>query len=902
MAVQLHLLHININGLRAKKVELESYLAETKPDILLINETKLGSQPTPRLAGFQVASVRNRSADKVRGGGVAIYVKRELKFTDISPDVDDIAAIEIKTPNKSFAIISYYRPPYEENINAAVLIPFIQKYDHCIIAGDLNAKHEYFGCKKTNKAGDQLFDLIEQHDLIIANDSSETTHRTISTGNTELLDLFVVTRNMSGLLDDCYVGDDVGSDHLPVHLRVKLGGTINKFVRKEVRLMTSCNWEKFTDVIDDSIDVISDAALTTCKQIDTRCDEIQCCITKAIDSACPLRTVRDHAFRLSQDTLELIRKKRRIRRLHQRHNDPGLRTLYNNLGRQVSAAIKAEKQRSWQEATASLDGLVGRKLWTKFKVLTGANVSSDNNARVKVESGDLTTSNEETANEFAKHLGKVHKTHNGPEFDKSFRLSCEKSVSSKASMYRSCSKIIREDGDDSFLVAEIRPAEISIAFQKCKTKSAPGEHGINYSMIKHLPNKMLLILAQLYTICLLVGYFPLCWKSAIGIMLLKPKKDKRTVSNYRPISLLSTIGKLFEKIVSMRMHAFFRETKFFNQWQRAYLSEKEASEHTYRLGQSIALAKGRHWVTTAISLDVEKAFDSVWHDGMRYKLTALKLPIKLVRLLSSFLTDRSIRVRVGSELSKPVSLQAGTPQGSVLSPLLFLIYVNDVPIHPSNKCDAGQFADDLSLWTYAKKKKHTFMRLQRALNDIELWCTIWRIKLNVAKTQLDSFPRRKEKLELKLFNQTIKEQKELTLLGVTFDEQYSLKAHCAEKAKKAISRVNLLKRLSGQTWGANSRTLLMFYKQYVRPVLETGSVNTADAKKSHLAKLQRVQNSALRVALHLPYWTRITRLHKLARIVPIAKRLKTLQSHAVKRFAASQLMVYLKNQKLLLEK
>src|SRR5579872_5240022 len=153
------------------------------------------------------------------------------------------------------------------------------------------------------------------------------------------------------------------------------------------------------------------------------------------------------------------------------------------------------------------------------------------------------------------------------------------------------------------------------------------------------------------------------------------------------------------------------------------------------------------------------------------------------------------------------------------------------------------------------------------------------------RTQLVSFSgQRRNKLELKLFSQTISEKDELVMLGVTFGRNGSLRNHCKGKASKAMQRVQLLRLVSGQSWGANARTLLTLYKQYIRPVLEYGNVVTCEAGKTYLNQLQVVQNAALRTALRAPKWTKISDLHERARIVPLADRLRSLQCKAMQRY------------------
>ena len=141
----------------------------------------------------------------------------------------------------------------------------------------------------------------------------------------------------------------------------------------------------------------------------------------------------------------------------------------------------------------------------------------------------------------------------------------------------------------------------------------------------------------------------------------------------------------------------------------------------------------------AAFLDVEKAFDNVWHNGLRYKIDQLDLPTKLCRWLSDFLVGRVIQVKTEGFLSPKVYPNAGVPQGSNLSPLLFLIYLNDMPNPSHHQTDKSQFADDAGQWAVSKNIDLAVEYLQRDLDKLARWCAKWRIKLNPEKTKVIIF-------------------------------------------------------------------------------------------------------------------------------------------------------------------
>ena len=178
-------------------------------------------------------------------------------------------------------------------------------------------------------------------------------------------------------------------------------------------------------------------------------------------------------------------------------------------------------------------------------------------------------------------------------------------------------------------------------------------------------------LARVFTCSIQIGYIPTAWKLATLRMLLKPDKLPSLTSSYRPISLISSIMKLFEWMIEQRLRSYLEDIGFINKYQSGFRQAESTDDHLFRLSQSVMESFNRREHVVAAYLDVKKAFNNVWHNGLRYKIFMLDLPSEMTHWLSDFLVGRVIQVNVNGFLSDKISHIAGVPQGSVLSPLLF---------------------------------------------------------------------------------------------------------------------------------------------------------------------------------------------------------------------------------------
>ena len=403
-----------------------------------------------------------------------------------------------------------------------------------------------------------------------------------------------------------------------------------------------------------------------------------------------------------------------------------------------------------------------------------------------------------------------------------------------------------------------------------KTGSSPGEDLISYDILKQCSDICLQKICDLFNQSLKENIFPEAWKSAKLRMLLKPGKDSTQASSYRPISLISCVGKLYEKYVNGYLMKELTQKNYFKAVQAGYSKGRSSQEHLFRLSQDIMNGFKMRQCTTGIFLDVKAAFDGVWKNGLKHKIQKIALSKQLENLLFSFLDERTLRVFENGSWSETVRLEAGTPQGSILSPILYLIYMNDATDElDSNLLSLSQYADDIGAWTTGNTVAETIYNIQEGLNRLEQWCKKWFVTLNPLKSQLTTFTkcfRHKAEMEnttftVRLFERDVHIVTEAIFLGVTFDQRMTFEPQFRKITSRAYKRLNLLRRISSLAKEPNPNILSHLYRSLIIPIFEYSSICTISAAEVHTDKLQLLQNMALRVVTNSPRYISTHDLH-----------------------------------------
>ena len=428
-------------------------------------------------------------------------------------------------------------------------------------------------------------------------------------------------------------------------------------------------------------------------------------------------------------------------------------------------------------------------------------------------------------------------------------------------------------------------AEFERSLSQMKLKKAPGHDQISNEMLLRLGTNAKAALLNIFNRSWLTSVVPTDWKRATIIPIPKPGKDPSKIDAHRPISLTCCCSKLKERLFKDRMVYILEKNNKLSPNQAGFRSLHSTEDQVLRMTQTVA--DGFHSSpmkrTVMTLIDFSRAFDTVWKWGLYKKLHDLGLPDQYVKWIKAFLSDRVAEVRYGSETSRKRSMVNGLPQGSVLSPILFLCFIND--ICDGMDIEVSLFADDLAMWSQHHDIHQAEKNLQKALDKLEEWTQKWKLQLNIGKCETTLFTtstmESKHVPHLLLKNTPIANNKNPTFLGVTFDRSLSFNAHVKKIQSKMKKRNQVIQTLRGRDWGLKQQDMRQVYITYIRSAAEycTGAWG-ASLSKTQMEKIEVAERASARVITNCTKSTPKDSLMIEAKITPFSIRSKELTARA----------------------
>ena len=364
-------------------------------------------------------------------------------------------------------------------------------------------------------------------------------------------------------------------------------------------------------------------------------------------------------------------------------------------------------------------------------------------------------------------------------------------------------------------------------------------------------------LARLYTVSWKCSYFPDKWKSGITVLIPKPGKDPTSAKNYRPITLLAAPGKTYERIIEAELTNYLEASNILPDTQAGFRGHRSTQDKLFELVQDAKSRFFQEQTTVACFFDIEKAFDKMSHEEFALKLDTAGIPIDTIGLLINYLSGRTIRLRVNGTLSESIHLKAGTPQGAILSPTLFGIWVSDLP-KPSINVSVSQFADDTATWSSHRDMKEAQWQLQQYNNKVMEWCRKWKILLSPQKTQVIAFSKdtiaHPESVYQMINGKRIVGNSSAVFLGVVLDANLTLVKHHDKITKELRRRVGLLRGITGTPSKPRAPSDIgrKIVQSMIEPVCSYASTVTIVRNETMFREQDRLLAKAYKLALHCP--------------------------------------------------
>ncbi|KAI0994897.1 hypothetical protein K3495_g13283 [Podosphaera aphanis] len=366
-----------------------------------------------------------------------------------------------------------------------------------------------------------------------------------------------------------------------------------------------------------------------------------------------------------------------------------------------------------------------------------------------------------------------------------------------------------------------------IEVRKCTIGSgntSAGADGISVELLSACWDSIGTHITQLFHACIRLGYHPSCFKLAEIVLLPKPGRDLTSVKGWRLIALLSCLAKGLERVVAKRMSFLAVTSDIVGSQQFGALPKRSANDPVSCVVHDIEEARSQGWASTFVTLDVQGAFDAVLHNRLLSRMKTQGWPEQILRWTASFLSDRLVQVRFPGGVSCPKNLVCGVPQGSPISPLLFLLYLAE-PMRSGNTRARFSYADDIGILGFGRTINESAAAAQDKVNSLLKWANDNAVAFDIEKSEVVQFSgrHREEPVGIQIGHTRIEPAEHIRWLGVYLDSRLSFKHHVATWCGKALKVAHHMRRLNPVLRGAAPSPLVAAVSSCVVPVATFGA-------------------------------------------------------------------------------